>query len=296
MYIKWSPIDSVTASAKSFELSILKKYSNFMLNDAEQCENSDCNCVKKISVIFVLYRFMVIVSYLFFLGGLWQLEVILKKTIRNRCGNCQKKRIKSTKKLCKHCSISEGNNNVSSLDNNDFSEDEQQSSVLNSFNDCINENVHIVNYREEETEADGFLDDEYIDILANSQFAEDDHKDLELLLQPLEINWDSPVPIELTPSLDDSFRDDSSEIYFDEDYVSILGVDAQNSFEALTNNEQLEDANEPFSSEPVRAMLDVPSSNSPIFDDEVVAAIIGNTSQEVFLPSGFENETEWLYA
>lgn len=110
MYIKWSPIDSVTASAKSFELSILKKYSNFMLNDAEQCENSDCNCVKKISVIFVLYRFMVIVSYLFFLGGLWQLEVILKKTIRNRCGNCQKKRIKSTKKLCKHCSISEGNN------------------------------------------------------------------------------------------------------------------------------------------------------------------------------------------
>lgn len=71
------------------------------------------------------------------------------------------------------------------------------------------------------------------------------------------------MPIELTPSLDDSFRDDSSEIYFDEDYVSILGVDAQNSFEALKNNEQLEDANEPFSSEPVRAMLDVPSSNSP---------------------------------
>lgn len=107
MYQKWSPIDKVTAGAKSFELLILKKYSNLMLDDDEQCDNGGCDCVKKISVLFVLYRFMVIVSYLLFLGGLWQLEVILRKTIRNRCQHCQIKRIKTAKKVCSQCSIAE---------------------------------------------------------------------------------------------------------------------------------------------------------------------------------------------
>uniref|UniRef100_A0A1Q3G058 Uncharacterized protein n=1 Tax=Culex tarsalis TaxID=7177 RepID=A0A1Q3G058_CULTA len=264
-----------------------------MLDDVEQCENGDCDCVKKISVLFVLYRFMVIVSYLLFLGGLWQLEVILRKTIRNRCRNCQVKRIKTAKKVCRQCSSNERRSIFSSqgsIENSD--EFERHTSILNSSGDSIDENIHFVTYREEEPEDDGFLDDDYSDILANSQFVDEDLQDLEILLQPTEINWNSPVPIETVPSLDDSFRDDSSEIYIDEDYVTILGADIRNDFKVLQSNEDTHFlADRPLSSESIWSMQSI---NSPTFDDEVLAAIVGNINQEAILPFDVEIDAEWF--
>lgn len=299
----WSPLDKVTAGAKSVELLVFRKYSNLMLEDAEHCESGNCDCVKKIGVFFVLYRFMVIVSYLLLLGGLWQLEVILRKTIRSRCKICQRKAIKVSKNACKNCSFTNREGKFVSLGNNSITEEiDCHSDSLDSSGDTIDENIHFVTYREEDTNDDGFQDDDYYDILTSSQFVVDDQLELEALLQQQEIDWDSPVPVvALAPSLNDSVQD---ELYFEEDFFTVLGV--HNDFELLEIDEFFEDlpANQSCSLssltapshmfESGRTILDEQSCNFPTLDDDVLAAIVGKFNQEKYVPNCFETENEWF--